>query len=60
MPFQCGDAKSQTEKVRIWVNKIIDVQIPSILQFLKDHFYQKFNSNFEVLEISREIAYAVK
>ena len=60
MPFQCGDAKSQTEKVRIWVNEIINVQIPSILQFLKDNFYQKFNSNLEVLEISREIAYAGK
>lgn len=60
MPFQCGDAKSQTEKVRIWVNEIINVQIPSILQFLKDNSYQKFNSNLEVLEISREIAYAGK
>ena len=60
MPFQCGDAKSQTEKVRIWVNEIINVQIPSILQFRKDHFYQKSNSNLEVLEIYREIAYAGK
>ena len=34
MPFQCGDAKSQTEKVRIWVNEIINVQIPSILQLV--------------------------